>query len=281
MKRLLSVLVILTLLSSLSLAAVVPAFSDTEGTVTVTIESATVSVVVIPSSVNYGVVGLGMTGVVPHGDPMIRVQNTGNWWASFQIRGDDTTGGWILSDAAEPDRYVHYFGQGAPTMVYSPLDVSYQGLGGASYSPGIGPFFKLKMDTPTSSNFMGTQSTTVTVMVTQENEGLQLILETDSDTYEQETGPALLSANVTNQSGTPVSSLTSFLVVISQGDPPTPGIPPVIVQPITLTETGTGTGTYTGTLDISSLVAGIYTVGVHTNDGSHFAAGGHPITITP
>jgi len=282
MKRLLTVFLVLMLLLSLGLATVIPAFSATEGTVTVTIESATVSVSVNPTSVSYGVVGQDKTGLVPGGDPTIFAQNTGNWWAGFQIKGADTTGGWILSDAAGPDAYVHYFSQGTPTMVvYNPLSSSYQNLGGTSYSPYQVTFFKLRMDTPTESAFMGTQNTTVTVMVTLENEGFKLILETDSDTYEQGSNdPVQLSANVTNQDGDPVSGLTNFLVVINQGNPPTPGIPPIIMQSIPMTETGSGTGIYTGSLDISSLGEGIYSVGINTNDGSHFVGGGCPITIT-
>jgi hypothetical protein len=190
MKRLLTVFLILMLLLSLGLATVIPAFSATEGTVTVTIESATVSVRVDPSSVSYGVVGQGKTGLVPGGDPTIFAQNTGNWWAGFQIKGDDTTGGWMLSDAAETDVYVHYFGPMPQPPILPPGPVSYtkltkdyQNLGGVSYSPHIGTGFKLKMDTPTYSAYMGTQNTTVTVMVTLENEGLKFNLTPDHDTY--------------------------------------------------------------------------------------------------
>jgi hypothetical protein len=287
MKRLLPVFLVFMLLLSLVLATVIPAFSDTEGTVMVTIESATVSVAVNPSSVSYGVVGQDKTGFVPSGDPTIFAQNTGNWWASFQIKGADTTGGWILSDTAETDAYVHYFGSMPQPPItppgpvsYTKLTKNYQNLGGVSYSPYIGTGFKLKMDTPTYSAYMGTQNTTVTVMVTLEKEGLKFNLTPDHDTYTQGDGPVLLSGNVTNQDGVLVSGLTHFFLFVSQGNPPTPGIPPVIMHPIILTETGSGTGIYTGSVDISSLDKGIYNVGIITNDGTHFVGGGCPIEIT-
>ena len=287
MKRFLTVLVILVLLSSLGLAAVVPAFSADTGVVQVTAEPAQVSVSVNPDNVSYGVVDMGQTGLVPSGDPMIMAQNTGNWWASFQIKGADTNGGWILSDTATPDHYVHYFGPVPQpplppgTVSYTPLgSTGYGDLGGVSYSPYQGVWFKLMMDTPTLSSATGTQTTTVTVMVTQEEEGLRLDLTTDNDTYEQGGGPVLMTANVTNQAGAPVSGLVNSLVGVNI-EPYTPGTPPVIAHPITLTETDTGTGIYTGSLDISSLTEGAYSVWISTSDGSHFVGGGRGFTITP
>ena len=285
MKRFLTVFLVLMLLLSLGLATVIPAFSADTGVVQVTAEPAQVSVSVNPDNVSYGVVDMGQTGLVPGGDPVIEADNTGNWWASFQIKGADTTGGWILSDTATPEHYVHYFGPipqlpifPPGTVTYTPLSSTvYQDLGGVSYSPHLGVWFKLKMDTPTLSSATGTQTTTVTVMVTQEDEGLILDLTTDNDTYEQGGGPVLLSANVTNQDGVPVSGLTNFAIIVMEGNPPTPGIPP-IAQTITLIDAGGGI--YTGSLDISSLDAGIYTVAIYTDDGSYFTIGGRPIDIT-
>ena len=276
MKRFLLVLLVTMLaLGGLS----VPAFSDTEGVVTVTAEQAQVSVSVFPDSVSYGIVSMGEEDLKPIDNPTIRAGNTGNWWADFQVRGADTTD-WTLDTTPAEDTYVHYVGWGPPgSETYTELSTSNDDLGPfASYAPGSNQFFKLMMDTPTSSTSYATQETQVTVVVSMATEGITVILDADGP-YTQGGGPATLTANVTDQDGTPVTGITlsNFMSFTWASDPPVG--PPLEVGTATWSEVGGGV--YIGSLPINTLTAGTYTAAAQTHDGTHLARGFDAFVIEP
>jgi hypothetical protein len=276
MKRILTILALVVLVvGGLS----IPAFSADTGVVSVTADVAQVSVTVTPNSVSYGLVPMNTTNLNPVGNPSIRAWNSGNCFVDMFIRGADTTN-WALSLTGAPGEniYVHKFGFGFPTPVYTPLALLNQDLGVfSSYGPGSANFFNLQMDTPTISAFTGTQSTTVTVMVTMVTEGLKLVISTDYETYAQSDGPAYLTATVTDQNGAPVPGLPTgnFFTLIF---PSTFPVDPLIIP--TTTWVNNGGGTYTGTMDISTLVPGNYSVSVSTNNGVSTAVGGDTLTIS-
>ncbi len=240
-----------------------PAFAqDDTGVVTVTVTVAVVSVSVEPGAVNYGLVGLDTTGlkpVAPSIDPIILVHNTGTGWVDFTIKGANTDN-WTLGAVAAPETYVHYFGHGpAGNVTYSPLtSPAYQDLDPfVSISPGSFSHLFLMMDTPTSSAFYGAQTTAVTVMVTMVDQGISLALDADGP-YTQGGGPAVLTANITDNVSAPVTGIPSanFWTMVSG----IPGNP----QPVTFTETASGI--YSGNLTISAFPSDNYTVQVHAWD---------------
>ena len=254
----------------------VPAFSADTGVVTVTAEPAQVSVMVSPNSVNYGLVPLNTMDISPVSDPWIRAQNTGNCFVDMFIRGADTTN-WALGTSPGDNTYVHKFSHGFPTpSYYTPLALSNQDLGVySSYGTGSAEQFKLKMDTPTTSIATGTQSTTVTVMVTMVTEGLKVVLEAGGP-YPPGGPSATLTATVTDQDGHTVSGLpieNFFAIAFPPGPPGTPAI----FLPSTWVDDGGGT--YTGTADISTLDSEDYFAVVLVNNGSSSANGGDTFTI--
>jgi hypothetical protein len=274
MKRIITILALVVLVVG---GLTIPAFSADTGVVQVTAEVAQVSVTVTPDNVNYGLVPLNTTNISPVGDPSILAQNTGNCFVDMLIRGADTTN-WALGTYPGDNTYVHKFGQGMPTPVYAPLALSNQDLGFfSSYSPGSLEFFKLKMDTPTTSSFTGTQLTTVTVMVTMETQGLKVVLEAGGP-YPPGGPSATLTATVTDQDGHPVPGIPigNFFTVVFPATPP--GAPAIFPPTIWVDNGG---GVYTGTADISSLTTlGAYNVSVSTNNGINTAVGGDILTIS-
>ena len=274
MKRILTILSLVVLVvGGLS----VPVFSADTGVVSVTAELSQVSVTVNPNSINYGLVPLYATGLKPVGDPVIFATNTGNCFVDMQIKGANTTN-WALSSSPDVDKYVHYFGYPFFAPTYTPLSTGYQDLGPfSSYSPFMGELFKLQMDTPTTSSFVGTQSTTVTVMVTMVTNGLKVVLEAGGP-YPQGGPSATLTATVTDQNGNPVAGISVgnfFTIIFPPGFPGTP----LILPPTTWVNNGGGS--YTGTADISSLTTlGDYNVSVSTNNGTSTAVRGDTLTIS-
>ncbi len=272
MKRLLLILGAVVLVVG---GLAVPAFAAEEGVVTVTVTVAVVSIMVEPDAISYGLVGLdteGLKPVEPSVDPRIQAKNTGSSWVEFTIKGADTDN-WTLGAVAAPETYVHYFGRG-PTgnMTYTALDTDWQNLDGyVSNSPGCASGFGLMMDTPTSSAFYGAQTTAVTVMVTMVAQGNSLTLDADGP-YTLGGGPAVLTANVTDNVSAPVTGIPSgnFRTFI-------PGMPGP--QPVTFTEAGSGI--YSGNLTISALPSDNYTVRVFAWDTSmNRAVGGANFEIT-
>ena len=275
MKRILTILALVVLVVG---GLTVPAFSADTGVVSVTAEVAQVSVTVNPNSVNYGLVPLNTTGLKPVGNPAINVLNTGNCFVDMFIRGDDTTN-WALNPSPDTDKYVHYFGYPFFAPIYTPLTKSDQDLGPfSSYSPFSGELFTLQMDTPTTSNFLGTQSTTVTVMVTMVTEGIRGILEADGP-YTEGSTTLTVMANVTNQNGVPVLGLplVNFSFVVFSGTFPNL----TFVPGLTASWVENGGGIYTGSItNISSLPVGPYFVSISVNDGPHHTSPGDTFDIT-
>jgi hypothetical protein len=276
MKRILTILALVVLVVG---GLTIPAFSADTGVVQVTAEVAQVSVTVNPNSVSYGLVPLNTTNITPIGDPSILAQNVGNCFEDMFIRGADTTN-WALSLTGAPGEniYVHKWGYGFPIPSYTPLYLSNQDLGPFnSYGPGAGEFFKLKMDTPTMSSFTGTQSTTVTVMVTMVTEGLKVVLEAGGP-YPPGGPSATLTVTVTEQDGNPVAGipLGGFFTFIFPPDFP---VTPVIFPPATWVDNGDGS--YTGIADISSLTtSGTYNVSLSTSFNGKTAVGGDLLIIS-
>jgi hypothetical protein len=270
MKRILTILALVGLVVG---GITVPAYSADTGVVSVTAEVAQISVFVTPDNVNYGLVPMNTMGLKPIDDPEIYVYNNGNCFVDMFIRGADTTN-WALKTTHGVDEYVHYFGQGIPAPVYIPLTLLDQNLGyWTSYSPS--PFaaesFWLQMDTPTSSAATGTQSTSVTVMVTFEENGIRLNVTPDQDPYPNGDGPAILTATVTDQNGNPVEGIPSgdFSTYLYG------------VGPQTITWTETDSGVYTGELDISTLTGYGWTLNISTHSDSSFTSGWAIINIAP
>ena len=278
MKKLLIILALVVLVVG---GLTVPAFAGSEGVVSVTADVAQISVTVNPNSINYGLVPLNTAGLKPVGDPRITAYNTGNCFVDMFIRGADTTN-WALKNTPGVEEYVHYFGWPFLAPTYNPLNNSYQDLGiWASYSPGAADAFFLKMDTPTTSSATGTQSTTVTVMVTYEAEGIKGIVEADGPYIENVSTTLTMTANVTDQNGAPVLGIPPsnfILVVFSTATPNWTFVPG-----LTATWNENGGGVYIGSIaDISTLPAGPYFASIGVRDStSHFAVAGDDFEIIP
>jgi len=276
MKRIITILALVVLVVG---GLTIPAFSADTGVVQVTAEVAQVSVTVTPDNVNYGLVPLNTTGLKPIGNPAVNVQNTGNTFVDMFIRGDDTTN-WALSPSPDTDKYVHYFGYPFFAPAYVPLSKGNQDLGPySSYSPFSGELFTLQMDTPTTSTFTGTQTTTVTAMVTMVTEGIRGILEADGPYTGGVDTTLTVTANVTNQNGAPVLGLSlvnNFFFGVFSGVFPNQ----TIVPGLSATWVENGGGIYTGSItDISTLPAGTYFVVVLINDGAHYTSPGDNFVI--
>ncbi len=273
------VLLILTAMVLLVGGLAAPAFSASEGVINVTADVAQLSVTVAPNTVSYGLVPLNTTGVQPDGNPMIFAQNTGNCFVDMQIKGANTTD-WALGETAAEDVYVHYWGYLFPTPTWTDMDTDYDDLGSwESYAPFTNEAFWLQMDTPTSSSSFGTQSTTVTVMVTYEEEGVRCILEAGGP-YTEGSANITATANVTDQNNNPVTGLTgsNFSHMVFSGT--FPNITPIFDPVFTAVWTENGGGIYTGEIgDISSLPAGEYFLAGSVNDGTHMAGMGDPFVI--
>ena len=275
MKRILTILALVVLVvGGLS----IPAFSADTGVVSVTAEVAQLSVMVTPNNVSYGLVPLDTAGLNPIGNPAIFAINTGNTFVDMSICGADTTN-WALSSSPDADKYVHYFGYPFFAPTYTPLSTSYQDLGPfSSYSPSSGELFTLQMDTPTTSSATGTQSTTVTVMVTMVTEGIRGILEADGPYTEGVDTTLTVTANVANQNGLPVTGipLGNFSFVVFSGTFPNL----TFVPGLTAGWIENGGGIYTGSItNISTLPVGPYFVSINFNDGPHYGSVGDNFDI--
>ncbi len=277
MKKLLLILTVMVLLVG-GLSA--PAFSNSVGVINVTADVAQLSVTVSPDTISYGLVPMNTTGVLPD-ITMIFATNTGNCFVDMQIKGANTTD-WALGETAGENIYVHYWGYYFPALTYTKMSTDYDDLcSWESYAPYTKELFFLMMDTPTSSSSYGTQETTVTVMVTYEEEGIRGILEAGGP-YTAGTANITATANITDQDNNPVTGLTTesnFLAVnLFSGTPPDL----TWLSDLTLTAewTEVGGGIYTGEIgDISSLTAGDYFLWAHVNDGTHVTEMGDPFVI--
>jgi len=279
MKKLLSILVVMVILVIGGLSA--PVFALDTGVISVTAEVAQISVSVNPDTITYGLVPLATIGVQPSDNPTIFAFNTSNCFVDMQIKGAHTTD-WTLDTAPGADTYVHYFGQPFFAPSYTPLGTDYNDLGTwESYSPGSIEMFLLQMDTPTSSSSFEMQATTVTVLVTYEEEGIKALLDANGP-YTAGSANVTVTANVTDQDNSPVTGLTAdkFSTAVFSGTPPNMTI---ILDPVlTTTWVENGGGIYTGTItDISTLLAGDYWASVNINDGLHFAGSGDGFDIVP
>lgn len=150
-----------------------PAGADNEdGEVDVTITPKVISINVDTTSVSYNDVELNVGDVRPSPEGF-SVSNNGTVDVDLYIRGDDTFNsdsslGWTLGAAPGIETYAHRFStDNAPTIGdFTPLTTSLQSLFSSSVSPGSGIDVKLSLGTPTETNNLGAQTTTVSVLAT-------------------------------------------------------------------------------------------------------------------
>jgi hypothetical protein len=158
----------------LSLAALLylPAGADDNGVVDVFVTPKLISITVDPDSVDYQTVEINFNDARPS-PAGFTVTNIGTVPVDLYIRGDDTRNGdnslgWTLGSGPGIETYVHRFTTN-PTPIladFAPLTKSAQiFLSGVAASGGDSDL-KLSLATPTETDNLGPQTTTVTVLAT-------------------------------------------------------------------------------------------------------------------
>ncbi len=140
-----------------------------ESTVSATVTPVVVSVIVSPTSVDYGVVELNTANNLPTnqaGGESFTATNNGSITEDFEIKGGNTTpDAWTLAGTAGSAQYVHKasndnFSVQTITLTTSPqsLDTGIAVNGDVSVN--------LKLDSPTDTTTTATQTAPVTVIAT-------------------------------------------------------------------------------------------------------------------
>ena len=163
----------------LSLAALLyfPAGADDDGVVDVSVTPKLISITVDPGSVDYQTVEINFNDARPS-PPGFTVTNIGTVPVDLYIRGDDTRNadnslGWTLGSGPDIETYVHRFSTNSdPDLAnFAPLPKSpqifLQNVSPMTATPGSGEVdLRLSLATPTETDNLGPQTTTVTVLAT-------------------------------------------------------------------------------------------------------------------
>ena len=162
----------------LGLAALLylPVGADDNGVVAVSVTPKLISITVDPGSVDYQTVEINFNDARPS-PPGFTVTNIGTVPVDLYIRGDDTRNadnslGWTLGSGPDIETYVHRFSTNSdPDLAnFAPLTKSPQiFLQNVSpmTTPGSGEVdLRLSLATPTETDNLGPQTTTVTVLAT-------------------------------------------------------------------------------------------------------------------
>lgn len=154
------VLALLALVVGVAVGLAGPVAADETATVTATVTPEQISVSVNPSTVDYGVVGLGTTDNVPS-PAYFTATNNGAVLEDFAIRGANTTDWALVTTAPESDEYRHWFSN---DTTYTALQVTVaEALEDSVAISGTVDVY-LKLDTPEFTTTFDQQSAAVTVV---------------------------------------------------------------------------------------------------------------------
>ncbi|MBI2621159.1 MAG: hypothetical protein HYW63_00745 [Candidatus Levybacteria bacterium] len=163
--------------AALLAAVALPALAATDQGVTATVTPQNISIIVSPTSVDYGTVAVPSVDLVPTGDTIIGATNDGNITETFNIKGANATGTtktWTIVDGApggaETFNYNHKYadcGVGDSTCTtqdaVNNMTTGYETLE-AGVAAGSSDYFRLRLSTPTETGGDTSEhSTTVTV----------------------------------------------------------------------------------------------------------------------
>jgi hypothetical protein len=161
MKRIASLITLLTLAFILVFTPV--ANAATTGTVTATVTVQSVSVSVTDGTVAYGTLGVNSSAGT-NGTDTQTATNNGNVAEDLNIKGQNTAN-WTLAATAASDQYVHKFcvaSCGSAPTNFTALTTSYQALA-SNIGASATQTFDLYLTTPTVSTNFSQQSVDIVV----------------------------------------------------------------------------------------------------------------------
>ena len=146
--------------------------AENTDTVTATVTVQNISVSVTDGTVDYQTLGVGTSATTATGDgdsvdDTQTATNDGNVTEDFDIKGQDSSGGWTLATSPGDEQYTHEFCtsdcDSSPT--WTPLTTSYDTLATGITTSGT-QNFDLRIQVPTSTTDYDPQSVDVTVLAT-------------------------------------------------------------------------------------------------------------------
>jgi hypothetical protein len=142
------------------------------GSVTATVTAQQIAITVAPGTVTYGTLALsGSANTTGVANQTQTATNTGNVAETFNIKGADSSGGWVLAGTIGSEQYKHEFcvtGTGTPpdlcdaTPSWVALTTSDQELVNEVAKDGTQKF-DLKVTVPSSTTQSGSQNVNVTI----------------------------------------------------------------------------------------------------------------------
>lgn len=157
------VLALVGVLAVIGAALAIPAFADTEGTVTATVTAGVVAISVSTTTVAYGTVEVGSSDNVPT-PSTFTATNDGNVDANFGIKGAATTDWALVSGAPTDEEYRHKASPDAFTSTII-LTADFQSLDSA-VTPTSSTTVSLRLDAPASTAASAEQSAQVIILAT-------------------------------------------------------------------------------------------------------------------
>ena len=160
MRRVLALIAVVALVGA---ALAVPAFGDTEGTVTATVTAGVVAISNSTSTVAYGIVDLGSADNLPT-PATFTATNDGNVDANFGIKGANTANWILVGTTPATDEYRHEASPDAFTTTIV-LTTDSQSLA-TSVTPTNSTTVSLRLDAPASTAFDTEQFAQVIILAT-------------------------------------------------------------------------------------------------------------------
>lgn len=160
MRRVLALIAVVALVGA---ALAVPAFGDTEGTVTATVTAGVVAISNSTSTVAYGIVDLGSADNIPT-PATFTATNDGNVDADFGIKGAATANWALVTGTPGDEEYRH---EASPDAFSSTiiLTTDFQSLDSA-VTPTSSTTVSLRLDAPASTAVDTEQSAQVIILAT-------------------------------------------------------------------------------------------------------------------
>jgi hypothetical protein len=156
--------VVLGVLSTIATLLATGVFSAEEETVNATVTPVVITILVSPTSVDYGALQPLTTGNIPS-PSSVSVQNKGSVLENIQIKGAHSTD-WTLAATPGENQFTHYFSTNNST--FTKMTTGFQSLASNVAVDGIISLF-LRLDMPTSTTSTAQQTLPVHLLATQAN----------------------------------------------------------------------------------------------------------------